>query len=240
MLTEYSVKRQSAGLVFVLRIGISADVGRLEWFGTFTEHRHIIEEAFIAQARGRGLVLVASLDDFPVAQLWVRYSRAQGRAARFWALRVMDPFRGLGLGSRLLGFGEQVLVARKFGNCEIGVEKSNTPARRLYQKLGYRLRYEQIEEYSYLTPNGELRNGKADQWIMQKKLPLSERSSVMSEGQAQRENTVLSDEPSNVRAGPLLPAGRSRATEARVYSGRRSARRIARARDYGGKTASRS
>lgn len=241
MLTEVSVNRQGFGLVFMLRIAVNADIGKLEWFGAFSDHRQIIAEAFSAQTRGEGLVLVASLDDFPVAQLWVRFSQTRGHLARFWAFRVMEPFRGFGVGSGLLVFGEQILLARKFRSCEIGVERSNQPVRRFYEKMGYQLAYEHVEEYSFVTPSGDFRKGIADQWILRKKLSLVEPARRLTSAALTRhEHRALFDAPANGRAGPQLPVGRNRATAGRAYSGRRSERRILRARDYEDETVSRS
>jgi GNAT superfamily N-acetyltransferase len=157
------------------RIGTKADVRKLEWHGEFTDHRHVIEEAFSAQEQGGGLVLIAEIGGFPVGQLWVRFGGA-GEPPRLWAFRVMRPYQRSGLGSSLLRFGEQTLAECGFGRCEIGVLKSNRSARRYYERRGYHLAYEQLEHFSFITPAGEPRAGSADQWILQKALshPVSE------------------------------------------------------------------
>jgi ribosomal protein S18 acetylase RimI-like enzyme len=64
----------------------------------------------------------------------------------------MEPFQGVGLGSRLLRYGENVLTQNGFLDCEIGVERSNKKARQLYERLGYQLTFAQLEEYFYVTP----------------------------------------------------------------------------------------
>jgi GNAT superfamily N-acetyltransferase len=200
---EFCFKRQEFKFTCVFRAAVSSDLTKLEWFGAFAEHRQIIAEAFAAQTRGQGLIFVAAVDDFPVAQLWVRFPKE--RPPRFWAFRVMRPFQGLGLGSQLFRIGENVLTMRHFAGCEVGVEKTNSAARRLYEKMGYRLCYEQVEEYSYETPNGEIRYGRADQWILQKKLKLTHADGKPSfAGQAveegRPEHTILPDASSNERA----------------------------------------
>jgi GNAT superfamily N-acetyltransferase len=163
-----SMTREGSDLRCSFRIGRPTDALKLEWNGAFTAHRQIIAEAFESHARGDGLVLVGVVCGFPVAQLWVKL--AGGSVPRFWALRVMGGFQGLGLGTRLLRFGERSLVSRSHGVCEIGVERSNAAARRLYERLGYRTSYQQLETYCYGTPWGEVRSGVADQWILQKRL----------------------------------------------------------------------
>jgi ribosomal protein S18 acetylase RimI-like enzyme len=203
MRSEFCFERQDFKFTCLFRAAIRSDVAKLEWFGALAEHRQIIAEAFAAQTRGQGLVLVAAVDDFPVAQLWVRFPK--GRPARFWAFRVMQPFQGLGLGSQLFRVGENVLTMRRFAACEVGVEKTNAAARRLYEKMGYRLCYEEVEEYSYVTPNGESRCGRADQLILKKKLKLGHADGEPSfAGKAAEEgrpeHTILLDASSNERA----------------------------------------
>jgi ribosomal protein S18 acetylase RimI-like enzyme len=187
----------------VFRAAVESDVAKLEWFGAFAEHRQIIAEAFAAQTRGQGLILVAAADDFPVAQLWARFPK--GKPARFWAFRVMQPFQGLGLGSQLFRVGENILAIRRFTSCEVGVEKTNSAARLLYEKMGYRLCYEQVEKYSYVTPNGEARGGRADQWILKKKLKLADADGEPSfpakaAAEGQPAHTILLGASSNERA----------------------------------------
>jgi GNAT superfamily N-acetyltransferase len=165
---DHSIKREGSGLRCIFRFGCAADAAKLEWNGAFTAHRQIIAQAFLSQARGEGLVLIAEIGGFPVAQLWVKLN--PGSLPRLWALRVMTGCQGLGLGRRLLRFGEQMVIQRGHETCEIGVEKSNGAARRLYESVGYRTSYEQVERYSYVTPWGEVRSGIAKQWILQKRL----------------------------------------------------------------------
>jgi ribosomal protein S18 acetylase RimI-like enzyme len=156
-------------LSYECRIGIAEDIPRLEWNGEFSEHRAIIAQAFAAQAAGRGLVMVAAASTFPIAQLWVRFAD-QGRPPRFWAFRVMPSYQRRSIGAALLTFAEAELAKRNFDSCEIGVDRDNPRVQRLYQKWGYRVSYPEIEDYCYVTPSGEMRKGRADQWIMSKGL----------------------------------------------------------------------
>lgn len=151
------------------RIGIAEDIRKLEWGGEFSEHREIIERAFSAQTAGSGLVLVGVVNEFPVAQLWVRFA-GRDHPARLWAFRVMRPCQGLRIGGALLTFAENELAKRRFESCEIGADKSNVRARMFYERRGYRFVYGQVEDYSYVTPSGVARTGRADQWILHKEL----------------------------------------------------------------------
>jgi len=157
-------------LSYECRIGVAEDMPRLEWNGELSEHRAIIAEAFAEQAAGKGLVMVAAERTFPVAQLWVRFADCD-RPPRFWAFRVMPSYQRRGIGAALLTFAETELAKRNFETCEIGVDRDNLRVQLLYQKWGYRVAYPESEDYHYLTPSGEMRKARADQWIMPKALP---------------------------------------------------------------------
>jgi hypothetical protein len=86
----------------------------------------------------------------------------------------MPPFQNLGVGTRLMETAETFLVSKGFVTCEIGVEKdkSGSKAKRLYEKLGYEVDCENIEEFDYTTPEGETVHSVIDEWIMLKSLVL--------------------------------------------------------------------
>lgn len=219
------------------RLGIAADIRKLEWDGTFTAHRAIIAQAFAAQAAGEGLVLIAEVDDDPVGQLWVRFAGA--RLPRLWALRVLPSYQGAGLGSRLLEFGEAELARRGFAACEIGAEKSNLAAQQFYQKRGYSISYEQVETYSYTTPSGERCEGVADQWILRKALRLF-KAIIAGADRGRAAHGLADARRANAQAGLQSPACRNNPTAEPAYSGRRNARPSGQARDRAGRTESRS
>jgi GNAT superfamily N-acetyltransferase len=225
------------------RVGIAQDIPKLEWFGAFTLHRQIIRQAFAAQVSGAGLVFVADANDFPIAQVWVRFSRSG--PPRLWAFRVMPPFQGLGLGRGLLRFAEHDLARRNMTACEIGVEKGNLEARQLYERLGYQFAYEQIEQYSFLTPGGDRRTGTADQWVLRKSLQLSGpdiqlTSTTRAAAEDRRADKAPLDEPSSAQAAARSPASHSKARAIPAYSVRRSVPQSARVRGCADRTANRS
>lgn len=153
-----------------LRLCRADDLPKLEWFGAFTAHRQIIADAFAMQERDEGLMLVCDVDEFPIGQVWIRFAEARPRTARLWALRVLESFRNKGVGARLICGAEQELAARGFSVCEIGVDKDNSGAHRLYERLGYKLSHAAVEPFTYVTPAGERRQEIADQWILRKLL----------------------------------------------------------------------
>jgi ribosomal protein S18 acetylase RimI-like enzyme len=65
---------------------------------------------------------------------------------------------------------ETVIRERGLRIAEVGVEKDNPDARRLYERLGYTLQSELREQYSYTTPDGVHASHLVDQWILHKQL----------------------------------------------------------------------
>jgi ribosomal protein S18 acetylase RimI-like enzyme len=162
-------------LKVVIRPCTRDDLRALEWHGQFTHHRELIDEAFARQERGENLMLLADLNGFPAAQAWVDLAaRAEYRAGLLWAVRVYPFLRGLGLGARMIAAAETALRERGFRWAEIGVEKDNPRARRLYERAGYQLHRELLEWYEYTGPDGVPVRVPVDQWMLCKRLSRQE------------------------------------------------------------------
>lgn len=171
MSTPVTLDRFIVSIAVTIRLCQEADLPLLEWFGLFTAHREIIRTAFERQRRGENLMLVAVENGFPVAQAWVDLTRYDDRGAGLlWAVRVFPAFRGKGIGRRLITLAERLLRERGFSAAEIGVEKHNGDALRLYERLGYRITREEHEEYSYVTPDGTAVRVPVDEWMLHKAL----------------------------------------------------------------------
>lgn len=163
--------RFDAVLEVLIRPCRAEDLPLLEWFGAFAEHRQIIHEAFEAQAAGSGLMLAAVANGFPLGQVWIRFGPdASPDAALLWALRVFPAVQGLGLGRRLVAAAEQAAAERGFALAEIGVEKHNREALRLYLRLGYEPTGERRETFAYTSPRGAEVSATVDQWVLRKAL----------------------------------------------------------------------
>ena len=166
---------------FALRVVVSIrpceerDLGPLEWLGSFTPHRHIIRAQFERHRLGENVFLVADRGGFPIGQLWIDLvGRAAEGAAVFWALRVIEPFQRLGIGQRLLSVGEAVARRAGFEHVEIGVEKTNEGAARLYRRLGFEHVGEHLTEEMLMSPDGPVRRT-SEQLILRKPLGSSHR-----------------------------------------------------------------
>jgi ribosomal protein S18 acetylase RimI-like enzyme len=147
------------------------DLPKLEWFGMFTDYRETSLEAFERQENGEVVMLVAEVNHFPIGQLWIDLTKQyENSIGVLWVFRVLPPFQGIGIGSCLLATAERILKGKDFTTAEIGVEKDNLSAKRLYERLGYQVVGDNVEEWDYTTPSGEVKHSIIDEWIMHKKL----------------------------------------------------------------------
>lgn len=161
---------------FALRVVVAIrpceerDLGPLEWFGSLTPHRKILRDQFERHVLGENVFLVADRGGFPIGQLWVDLvTRAAERAAVFWALRVIEPFQRLGIGQRLMSVGETIARRAGFEAVEIGVEKTNDAAARLYRRLGFEHVGEHVSEEMLLLSEGPVRRV-SEQLVLRKPL----------------------------------------------------------------------
>lgn len=165
-----AVARFPVTLEATIRLCRIDDLDQLEWFGLFTPHRQLIRDAYKAQQHGDGLMLICELNGFPVGQIWIRLAPQPPGSGLLWALRVLEPLRGLGLGTRLIAAGETALLRHGCRRAEIGVEKDNPRARHLYERLGYKIDREEKEGQTYVTADGRSETRPIDQWILTKPL----------------------------------------------------------------------
>ncbi|WEX10410.1 GNAT family N-acetyltransferase [Chelativorans sp. AA-79] len=112
----------------------SSDLQALEWMGLYTPHRAIIRRAFEAQERGEALMLLAVSSGFPIAQVWVDFTR-KDNVAYFWAVRTFFPLQGAGIGSRMIRAAERAARRRGCRRAELETEDDLTT---FYERLGWR------------------------------------------------------------------------------------------------------
>jgi ribosomal protein S18 acetylase RimI-like enzyme len=148
------------------------DLPGLEWYGRFSPHREIIRSAYDAQCRGDGHMLIADVNGFPAGQVWIDLARYRAqRIGVLWAVRVYPFLCSLGIGRRLVEVAEQRLRELGYVGAELGVERDNPDARRLYERLGYVIEREARVAFSYTPPwGGAPVTEKLDQLIMRKRL----------------------------------------------------------------------
>ena len=166
----------SLNLNITLRPARQDDIPKLEWYGQYRHYRNLFQRAFREQQAGRRLILVADCNDFPVGQIAIQF---EGNAARIadgrlrgylYSFRVMDMFRGHGLGTRLITEAERELRGRGFSWATIAVAKDNPGALRLYERLGYVRFADDPGRWNYIDHRGRVRQVDEPCWILEKHL----------------------------------------------------------------------
>lgn len=160
----------------VLRIAEHSDLPKLEWYGQYAHFRNLFRRAFREQQLGRRLILLADSNGFPVGQVFIHFIKPDSlideRQAYLYSFRVMEMFRGYGIGTRLLVEAETIAAQRGFQWATIAAAKDNLSARRLYERLGYRVYGEDAGNWSYIDHQGVARQVHEPCWMLRKKITL--------------------------------------------------------------------
>jgi GNAT superfamily N-acetyltransferase len=155
----------------LLRLATRADLPKLEWYGQYTHFRRVFQKTYQDQLLGRRLMLIADSNNFPIGQLFVLLNnKPDERRMYLYSLRVMEMFRGLGIGSKLILEAEHIAREREYQWMSIGVAKDNVSARRLYERLGYRIFREDEGRWSYIDHEGRTRHVHEPCWLLEKHL----------------------------------------------------------------------
>lgn len=165
--------RMDVRLDAVIRLCTEEDLPGLELFGWFTQHRELFREEYERHMRGEVRMLVAEVNGWIAGQVWVDLAKP---VPLIYALRVFPLLHGCGVGTRLVHVAERITGEAGFVAVEIGAEKDNPGALRLYQRLGYRIVREQQHGYDYVAPDGTAAHVPIDEWVLRK--PLLPRSSA--------------------------------------------------------------
>jgi ribosomal protein S18 acetylase RimI-like enzyme len=150
----------------VIRGARADDLSKLEWFGAYAHFRDLFTRTWRDHQAGRRLMLVADLQDFPVGQVWLDVTPHD--YAYLYALRVMEPLQGLGLGTRLIGSAETLARSHGYRQVHLAVERSNTGACRLYERLGFRIFNQRVDAWSYVDHHGQTHWVQEDVYGMRK------------------------------------------------------------------------
>lgn len=162
-------------LAITLRAAVREDLPKLEWYGLYAHYRNLFRRAYREQQLGRRLMLVADCNNFPIGHLFIQFINpgdgSEGRAY-LYSFRVMEMFRGQGIGTRLMQEAETIIRQRGYSRVTISVAKANPDAKRLYERLGYQVFAQDEGRWRYADHRGNIRTVHEPCWMLHKQIQL--------------------------------------------------------------------
>ncbi len=158
------------------RLAAVTDIPKLEWYGQYTHYRNLFRRAYREQLAGKRAILIADINDFPVGHIFIQFINPDPdngedyRRAYLYSFRVMEMFRGFGIGTQLLEEAENLILDRGFYVAMIAVAKDNIPARRLYERAGYEVFADDAGNWNYMDHQGRTRTVNEPCWLLQKEI----------------------------------------------------------------------
>lgn len=160
-----------------IRYAYEEDLPALEWEGEYIHFRPMYREVFVQFMKGNAVMWVAELEDEGIiGQVFVslishRPELSDGvKRAYIYGFRVKPKFRSRGVGARILLSVEEDLLARGFQIATLNVAQDNPSARRLYERLGYKVVGIEPGNWSYVDHLGIKHEVHEPAWRMEKKL----------------------------------------------------------------------
>lgn len=175
----FCMKPKTASLVERIKIRNlrRGDLPALEWEGEYIHFRRIFQSAFRSANEGASVLWIAELPGSGlVGQLFVQlYSSrpelADGNLrAYIYGFRIRPAYRGQGIGTRMMETAEEDLSRRGFSCVTLNVARDNPDARRLYERLGYRVVADEPGIWSYFDHEGIQHHVNEPSWRMEKPL----------------------------------------------------------------------
>lgn len=159
------------------RIATHQDLPKLEWYGQYTHYRNLFRRAYREQQLGKRLMLLADSNGFPIGHIFIVFTALdntppEDRRAYLYSLRVMEMFRGCGIGTELLREAETLIADRNYASATIAAAKTNPRARKLYERIGYQFFADDPGRWSYVDHEGHTRHVQEPCWLLQKEIKL--------------------------------------------------------------------
>ncbi|MBN2046543.1 MAG: GNAT family N-acetyltransferase [Anaerolineaceae bacterium] len=154
-----------------------SELSLLEWDGAFKHFRLMFESAYRGVLRGENVMWVAELPGVGIiGQVFVQMTSYRPELANgidrayFFSFRVKSAYRGLGIGTQMLNVMENDLRSRMFKIITLTVSKENDRARKLYERLGYRIVAHEPGFWRYQDDQGIWQTVDEPAWRMAKKI----------------------------------------------------------------------
>jgi ribosomal protein S18 acetylase RimI-like enzyme len=177
-MTSLETPPYEIALSIQFRLARQDDLPKLEWYGQYAHFRRVFRRAYKDQLSGKRLMLIADCGSFPIGQVFINITAdptidsQNRRRAYFYSLRVMEMFRGKGIGSRLLNEAESRAVTYGYQWAAIAAAKDNPRARQLYERIGYHVFMEDNGSWSYIDHEGRTRHVYEPCWVLEKQIAL--------------------------------------------------------------------
>lgn len=155
------------------------DLPALEWDGEYTHFRNIFLSLYKRMLNGTAMAWIAELQGTGmIGQIFLQLNCDRPELADGWnraymySFRIKPPYRGLGIGSKMLDIVEEYLLANKFTRMTLNVARDNTDAIRLYRRCGFEIVAEEPGVWSYIDHLGTWHTVHEPSWRMEKLLRL--------------------------------------------------------------------
>jgi ribosomal protein S18 acetylase RimI-like enzyme len=155
------------------------DLPGLEWNGELVHFRRLFADIYRSMKKGKATMWAAELEQVGIiGQLFVQLNSARieladgANRAYIYGFRIQPEYRGFGLGTRMMSIAEKDLLRRGFRRVTLNVSQVNVDARRLYERLGYRVVALEPGRWSYKDHRGRLQKVSDPSWRMEKRLSL--------------------------------------------------------------------
>lgn len=161
----------------IIRPVTSADLPALEWDGEFVRYRRMYAGLYPQTQSGQACMwLIESQQGELIGQAFVMLKSSDtdsadgDQRAYLFAFRVKPAWRNQGVGTQLMNFIETDLKRRGFAFVTLNVARDNPDARRLYERLGYRVIGTRPGVWSYRDHEGRIQQVIEPAWRMLKRL----------------------------------------------------------------------
>ncbi len=154
---------------YEIRSAVESDIKAIKW--SIPDWSSYWQEKWQRKLAGELDMYLATINDFPIARIWLNWTKqASDGIGEISSLAVMPPFQGNKIGTNLINFAEDIFSQKALKISQIGIDKPNFRAQKLYEKQGYvRVREEQ-DSLEYTTESGEKKLYTEDCWILHKTL----------------------------------------------------------------------
>lgn len=167
-------RKTSFTIDITFRLAQEDDLQKLEWLGEFVHFRRVFQQTYQDQLLGHRLMLIADLNNYPIGQIFILLKSNGGWSdsdyGYLYSLRVMTPFQGLGIGTHLILQAEALIQERELEFSTIAVAKDNPRARKLYERLGYKVYSSDDGRWSYQDHKGQTIHVYEPCWMMEKRI----------------------------------------------------------------------